>query len=453
MSSPLPIANAQVTADLQEFTLWALESLGVAVSPVDNGVFTGPIPEAQRGQLGDGDSLRITFSSPSADDATLITSDSAFFRALVAKVQDSRGIPSAAPRQQPAGVREVSQRLFEPYQIDDGSVHLSGCTLEDRALLRITYLERPLASDDRPSTGNPTARLVHLFTGLTGEPVEPAVAAGLKLAELRPFDEATHVSPDQLRRWSEAAATTFRSLESPAEEAPAERELLLVTAVWCKFAEGKLSFVIGDSTASIAFSGWAELLANGSLKPPPYTCPLTDKTSYHLTLTADGEIAPTEAVATCSQSGQPFLETQLERCATTGVLALPKYFADCPVTGNRVLESELTTCGMCQQKVSPAAIRSKLCGACRSLQSVSKDDPRMARVLGEFPNLDRWRKWRLAETSSVYVMIASALMKRLLVVVDRDSLEVRRLANSSRFSQRWAEAAEVDRDELLHRDS
>ena len=441
MTAP-PIDNSAAIVDLQEFTRWALESLGISIDPGEDDVWTASIPQDQQAQWGSGDSLRIAFSPTQADDSTkLVTPESPFLRQLIDKVKDSRGLPHAAPRQQPASVREVTQRLFEPYHVEGGSAHLGGCTLEDHALLRITYLERSPAGDQPP-------RLVHRFTGLTGEPLEPAVAAGLNLDQLRPFEPAAAVSSEQSRRWTEVAFDSFQSIE-----AAGESQLLLVTAVWCKFAEGKLSFVIGDSTAGVAFSGWAELLANGSVKPPPLECSATGKSSYHLTLTADGEIAPEDAIATCSQSGRRVLETQLERCAATGGLAMQEYLTVCPVSGERVLQAALATCDICQQKVNPLTIRGRICSACRALQRVSKDDPRMARVLGEYPNLDRWGKWRLAETSSIYVLTAGKLIRRLLVVLDRDSLEVRRLASGSRFSKRWDECPDVDRDELLHRDS
>jgi hypothetical protein len=416
-----------------------LETLGVDIEHGDNGIFTGVIPRSLQGKLCEEQTLRITFANrPSDDSAIQVTADSEFLRSLIAVLQESQPLPSCSPRHQPESVRDVSGRLFERYEVTDGSVHLSGCTLENRALLRITSLERD-------STGG--LRLSHCFTGLTGEPFEPGIAAGLKLDELQLPSETVRVSPDQRRRWRQAAETAFQSFDESTD-----RELLLITAIWCKFAEGKLSFAIEDSTAELAFSGWAGLLAAGEAMPPPYMCSETGRSSYHLVRNDDGEIAPAEAVATCSESGRRVLENRLETCAATGATALPKYFASCPVSETRVLESALETCQMCQQLVSPTATRFKLCSACRSLRTVSKDDPRMARILGEFPKLDHWRRWRIAETKSAYVLTARALIKRLLLVIDRQSLEVLRLATGSALSKLWTEAPEVDRAEYLHRD-
>jgi hypothetical protein len=73
----------------------------------------------------------------------------------------------------------------------------------------------------------------------------------------------------------------------------------------------------------------------------------------------------------------------------------------------------------------------------------------MARLLGEYPKLDRWSRWRLAETATSYVLKAGSLTKRLLIVVDKHNLEVLRLAKGSPFSRKWAEAPDVDRAAYL----
>jgi hypothetical protein len=73
----------------------------------------------------------------------------------------------------------------------------------------------------------------------------------------------------------------------------------------------------------------------------------------------------------------------------------------------------------------------------------------MARILGEYPKLDRWKFWRLAESQSVYVMIAASLVKQMLLVVDKQTLEVLRAASGGRFSRRWTDADEPQRSEWL----
>ncbi len=104
---------------------------------------------------------------------------------------------------------------------------------------------------------------------------------------------------------------------------------------------------------------------------------------------------------------------------------------------------------MCRQRVSPATVRSGKCSACRGVKPVSKTDPRMARILDEHPGLDRWGRWRMAETETVYVLVATAFVRRLLVVIDRESLEPARLATGTRLGANWSDAIGIAREELL----
>jgi hypothetical protein len=62
----------------------------------------------------------------------------------------------------------------------------------------------------------------------------------------------------------------------------------------------------------------------------------------------------------------------------------------------------------------------------------------MARLLDEHPPLDRWRNWRISETATVYILTASGWFNRLLVVVDKDSLELKCLATGSRLRVGWS---------------
>ena len=75
--------------------------------------------------------------------------------------------------------------------------------------------------------------------------------------------------------------------------------------------------------------------------------------------------------------------------------------------------------------------------------AVKKADPRMARLLHEHPALDRWRRWQMSETSRVYVVVATGWLRRLLVVVDKETLELRHMAVGSRLSHRWAEVEQA----------
>ena len=70
-------------------------------------------------------------------------------------------------------------------------------------------------------------------------------------------------------------------------------------------------------------------------------------------------------------------------------------------------------------------------------------------IVGEHPGLDRWNNWQLAETQHVYIVRANSLLKRLLVVVDKETLAVRHLASASRISSNWLPLAGADATTLL----
>ncbi len=224
---------------------------------------------------------------------------------------------------------------------------------------------------------------------------------------------------------------------------------MLATVIWCKLAVGKLLFELGDSSAEKPFGLWAQQLADGVAKPPPFRCPATGRESYHVVATDDGRITVAESIASCECSGRRVLDSDLEICAVTGRRVLGEYLQTCAVTGERVLADKMVTCGQCCQEVSPRAVSGGRCRACRSLQGVARDDPRLARILGEYPKLDRWSRWRLAETVDVYVLTATSLFRRLLLVLNKESLEATHVAEGFRLAGDWSEVPPSQWDEFL----
>ena len=109
----------------------------------------------------------------------------------------------------------------------------------------------------------------------------------------------------------------------------------------------------------------------------------------------------------------------------------------CPVGGVPVLRRAAVICQMCGQVVSPAVVRRGRCTACRNLQAIAKTDPRLARLLHEHPELDGWSRWRMGETAAVYILVAAGWLKRLLLTVDKETLELKRVAVGSRLQSDW----------------
>ena len=323
-------------------------------------------------------------------------------------------IQHVAPADQPTTVHEIATRLFPAYTVDGGGVHLAGCYLDDCLFARLSFRR----ADD----------VIEVYVDANGEEVPGGTVAALGMAETAPIEKPPHPYRASVERMIEAG-TQLAVARLPAGETP---ELLRAQALWCKHVEGKLRFSVGEAMADLPFSGWGR-----TLQPPAYVCPFSGVATFHLAATDDGRLAAAEEVARCEYSGRRVLKDELVTCSATGRRVKAELCTPCPVCGEQVLVHELVHCGMCQQLVSPRSIERGICEACRQLKPVSKADPRMARLLDEYPPLDGWRSWQLAETSMVYVLVAGGWFKRLLLVVDKESLEIRYMATAARLLGRW----------------
>jgi hypothetical protein len=128
---------------------------------------------------------------------------------------------------------------------------------------------------------------------------------------------------------------------------------------------------------------------------------------------------------------------------------LPEFVERCPVSGKPALRDEFAQCTQCRQRVSKAVMQEGLCAACRGLASVNKDDPRLQWIFAEHPGLDRWTHWQFAETADVYIATAARLLKRLLIVVEKETLVPRRLATAGRCSSKWIDVMDTEQAEIL----
>ncbi len=377
-----------------------------------------------------------------ADENEVLSAEhsSKLFRWTMKHLQAAGLAVDAAPSKQPASVHELTPRLFAEFDFPDGHIHLAGCTLEDRPIVRLTTLVG--------NNGNQDA-LQHSYFWPSGEPVEEDLIDALHLQEVVPdAAPAGGPAPDTVRHW---IATAKKNIDRPGAE------LIAVTIVWCKYAAGKIALRVehhagdeesGEDTA-IAFEGWATLLADGTIKPPPFHCPYSGLDTYHLAATDDGRIAAAEAVGKCGETGRRMLRSELGKCAVTGQTVCSALLETCRASGERAFAQKMVECAQCDQRVSPGALKGGRCSACRSLAPIRKDDPRMARLLDFYPHLDRWSRWKLAETQAGYVLVATSWLRQLLLVVDKQSLEVAHAATAGRFFSSWQELPSGEREELL----
>lgn len=320
----------------------------------------------------------------------------------------------AVPADQPHSVHQLTHRLFNAYTVDGGHVYLAGCTLSDRIFGRLEF-----------RVGD---RLFDLMVDGTGAEVPAELCESLGLVNLDPLVRPPRPFDVELSRMIEGAERIAANLTAGDSRLVLEQ----ATLIWGKFAQGTLRFEIGPQAVDLKFSGWTR-----TLEPPPYHCPYCDVETFHLAATDDGRIVAANEIRQCEETGRRILSEELIPCAVSGRRIVSELIEVCPVTGQRAFGALMATCPTCRQRVSPGALSGGECLACRNLQEVASSDPRLARLLFEHPQLDRWRHWRMAETATVYILVGSRWLRRLLVVLDRESLEMKIVAAGHRLFGAW----------------
>ncbi len=421
-----------------DFVRWALAQLDLEVA-YHNGVGQLALPEEDQSQFAGRAQLSLAMTA-GGDSAESIAVGSRFWEWLLKRLQAAGEAVSVRPSTQPTAVTHITASLFAAYQVDGGRVHLGGCQLTDYPFLRLSFAAKP-----KDSAEGAAQEIRHLFVAHDGSSVSDELARELGLLELEPIlqrppriDETALQSLITAGRRVAAQSTTSRDPHAKAVEP------VLLALVWVKHADGALHFTVGDTTVSQSFSGWAKLL-----QAKPYTSPQSGASSFHLAATDDGRIDTFDQITTCQQSGRRVLKQDLVTCSVTGKQVLEEFTEACPVSGMPCLVDEFVTCAVCGQHVSKTVMQTDSCRACRQLSKVGKDDPRIVWILGEHPGLDRWNRWQLSETKSVYIAQASSWTKRLLVVVDKETLAVQHLATAGRIGSTWVPVEGSARDELL----
>ena len=99
----------------------------------------------------------------------------------------------AVPRKQLARVHDVAQRLFSAYTVHAGHVHLAGCELIDRMILRLVYRRH-----DQPADNSARASVV--FVAESGDPITPELVNSLGLSETELVAQHPQVSDEAIER-------------------------------------------------------------------------------------------------------------------------------------------------------------------------------------------------------------------------------------------------------------
>ncbi|NOY28992.1 MAG: hypothetical protein GXP28_02095 [Planctomycetes bacterium] len=418
-----------------DFVRWLLAQLELEVEET-GGVGRLQLDPSDRDAFGGQTELRIALQDAPADgQLEPLDFENVLSKWLLARLRTQGPAAHVRPCDQPTAVKDISSRLFTAYRVEGGRVHLGGCQLVDFPFLRLSF-----AAMDH---GRPCVR--HLFVAHDGTSVSDGQAHDLGLLDVEPILKSPPRIDETVLSALIASGRRIATKNSTSRDPSASTvDPISIALVWVKHASGQLHFTVGDTTVALPFSGWARLI-----EAQPFVAKRSGASSFHLAATDDGDIDAFEEIATCEQSGRRVLQQDLVTCSVTGKRLLEKFTKACPVSGKPTQTDQFSNCSICQQRVSDSVLENETCAACRQMAKIKKDDPRLVWILGEHTGLDRWKRWQLAETQNVYIAQAESLMKRLLVVADKETLAVRHLATSGRLASGWTPTEEAARAELL----
>ncbi len=305
---------------------------------------------------------------------------------------------SAFPAEQPDSVHELTDALYAPFRLQNGSIHLSGCSIDSIPIVE--------TSD-------------HKYCLLNGEILSDRFAKSLGVQNIVESSEIPLV-----RNNAEQIASIRLELEKLADIQKLQTDSdNLVTLIWCHHVKGQVAVEFGDSTAYIAFSLWGKRLIDGLEQCPPYHCELTGSDSYRLGCDDDGTITDIESIRTCPESGRRLIINKFGKCQITNTLVDPAFLFQCPVSRRTILKRLAKQCRRCQQDVDPAAMRRRQCKACRDIKRVSPTDPRSQRIVEAFPKLAENRRWKMGEQSDFLIIEVQDVARSWTILVDHQTLK------------------------------
>ena len=339
------------------------------------------------------------------------------------------GIIEAVPASDPQRVRDLSPAILRRYQVRQGHAELSGCSLEPRPFLRLTFGE---------GVGQPDL-VRHLWFADDGQPVEPTLLRRLHFDRLDPVKPRLREGDAaNIDRWIAAAwAGSEEETTSVRDTLPRQR-LISATLGWCRRASGKVAIVFeAGPTAEIPFDGWAADFASGETRPAPFRCPRTGLESDQVIALDDGTVTVPAATDRCAQTGKEVFAETLARCELTGKRVLPECLIRGAVTGRRLLADAAAECQWCQRLVVPGELAAGLCRDCRQRQPVDVPDPLLEKLRKACPEMARFRRWTGWRDGQVGVFVGRRGFREGLLVADVATGTIRRVGRRWRLGGRW----------------
>ena len=417
--------------EFSQFALWVFTELGIEVSVDANSIYTAVLPPVEDSSSDDA-FVFVLQGTEAEQSIQRLTPSHKLFRHAVEALRMRPELPHLAPNDQPQNVPQLTEALFAPYQVAGGKVQLGGCQIEDRPILRVTQL----------SSDATQPNCQHHYYWDNNKQLSTSEIEELGLRSVEPVEL-------RLTKAQKEQTNSLKQSHHQNRSSDTEQSVSVATVLWCKHVSGKIDLCVEENCVSVPFDTWARPLAKGLQTMPAYECPYTGQQSYHIASTDAGKITVTKAIESCEQSGRKLLKTELQTCCVSNQRISQDLLITCAASGDYLLSEHALSCDLCQQLVAPQNLKKQRCSHCRSLENISKDDPLMARILDTYPRFDAWSSWKLAESSTLYILVGRSLFRKYLAVLNTETLEPIRLASRNRFIGNWEDLPEVEARKIL----
>ena len=326
-------------------------------------------------------------------------------------------IPLATIVDQPASVAELSAVLLSRYQVENGTIRIAGCSIDDDPIFELS---------------TPTEQATS-FCDRTGNPIASELADAIGLHNIETVDQIPrHVRPAEFER-------DFAHVQNVLlDSAFLQQETQITRVIWAKRALGKITFSIGDANEQVTFDGWTKQLASGKAVRFPFICPATKLSGYSIVADGQGKLTVPDAIRVCAITGESRVFTDLVQSSLSDRWAIPESIAMCCFSGDRLIADEKSVCPRCLQEISPTYQKRFGCDGCLRIPSATQDLREKYRALiDSICNEKSKNKIRIRETDARVYLLNRSFWTQSLFIVDKQTATTLLHRRANRWFGGW----------------